>query len=100
MKAQEYFDKYFAERPKTVEEFEFNARKMFREFMEEAEELQNKRKVTTDSGIVGIVRELNEKWNSVSNKIEKKYGKQLIKRNVIWNILLAEKIPEFERKGD
>lgn len=100
MKAQEYFDKYFSERPKTFKELEFNAIQMLREFRGEAEELQNKRKVTTDSGIVGIVRELNDKWNSVSNKIVKKYGEQLIKRNVIWNIFLADKLPEFERKGD
>lgn len=100
MKAQEYVDKYFAELPKTATEMEEAAKEMFREISREINTLREKRNVKTDSGAVSIVREIDEKWNSISSKIEKKYGVQIIKRNVIWNFYLADEFPDFERKGD
>ena len=100
MKAQEYVDKYFAELPETATEREEAAKEMFREISREINTLREKRNVRTDSGAVGIVREINEKWNSISSKIEKKYGVQIIKRNVIWNFYLADEFPEFDRRGD
>ena len=100
MKAQEYVDKYFSELPETATECESAAKKMFKDFSCEITSLKNQRKVKTGSGMVGIIRELNEKWNSVSSKVEKKYGVQIIKRNVIWNFYLADEFPEFDRRGD
>lgn len=90
MKAQEYFNKYFAELPKTIEEAKANAQNMLVDFSGEVELLLKQRNIKTDDGAVGVIRELNEKWNSVANKVEKKYGKKILKRNIIWNVYLAE----------
>lgn len=100
MKSQEYFDKYFAKVGNETELFE-NCKAMLGDMMGEFEDIRAKRKVKTLDGIVGIVRELNEKWNSVANKVENKFSTKLIKRNVIWNMLLSEKLSEyFPRKPD
>ena len=100
MKAQEYFDKYFSELPKSNEEAQVVANKMLVDFTQEAKDLMDKRKIQFDSGAVGVIRELNEKWNSVASKVEKKYGFKILKRNVIWNIYLPALSPEFSRKPD
>lgn len=97
MKSQEYFQKYF-ENAESLDEITENSKAMFKDFLGEFSEIDVKRKPTTLDGIVGIVRELNEKWNSVAGKVEKKFSTQIIKRNVIWNVLLSEKWEEFYPK--
>lgn len=88
MKAKEYFEKYF-ENVKTFEEIEENSKAMFTDMLKEYNELKNARKVKTVDGIVGVVREINTKWNSVATKVEHKFSTPVIKRNVIWNELLS-----------
>lgn len=100
MKSQEYFDKYFST-VKDGNELLENSKAMLREMLGEFEAIKTQRKVSTVSGIVGIVRELNERWNSVAYKVEKKFSAKLLKRNVIWNMVLADKFSEeFPRKPD
>ena len=100
MKSQEYFQKYF-ENVKSVDEIIENGKAMWKDFLREFSDIEAKRKPTTVYGYVGIVRELNEKWNSVAGKVEKKFSTQIIKRNVIWNVVLSEKWGElYPKKPD
>ena len=87
MKSQEYFEKYF-ENANTVEEINEGSKSMFRDFMKEFDEIKKQRNVKTDDGIIGVVRELNDKWNAVAGKLERKFSVKVLKRNVIWNVLL------------
>lgn len=69
--------------------------------MGEFSEIKAKRNPKTLEGVVGIVRELNDKWNSVAGKVERKFSTRVLKRNVIWNVLLSEGWGElFPRKPD
>lgn len=100
MKAQEYYEKYF-ENAQSADEIQKNAGEMFRDIIKEYSEISEKRKPKTTDGVVGIVRELNDKWNSVATKAEAKFAVKILKRNAIWNTLLAEKYGErFKRKPD
>lgn len=100
MKAQEYFDKYFAN-ARSIDEIKAGAREMIRDLVREYDEIDKTRKVKTPDGIAGIVRELNDKWNSVGTKVEKKFQVKILNRNVIWNLLLADKFSDtFPRKPD
>ena len=100
MKAQEYFDKYFANL-KSFEEIAENAKAMLRDMTKEYDEITKVRNIKILSGSVGVVRELNDKWNSVASKVEKKFSTKVIKRNVIWNVFLSEKWGDtFPKKPD
>ena len=100
MKAKEYFEKYF-ENVKTFEEISENVKAMFKDMLGEFDEIKKKRNPKTSDGLVGIVRELNDKWNSVAAKVEQKFSTRVIKRNVVWNIFLSEKWEsKFPRKPD
>ena len=90
MKAQEYFDKYFADKKYSDTSVVDSTKEMYREFIKEYEVIKNQRNVKTMQGAVGIIRELNEKWNSVEAKTEKHFGRKVLKRNVIWNKILSE----------
>ena len=69
--------------------------------MKEFDEIKKMRNPKTSDGLVGIVRELNDKWNSVATKVEQKFSTPVIKRNVIWNVLLADGwVSKFPRKPD
>ncbi len=100
MKAQEYFDKYF-QNINSFEEITENVKAMFRDMSKEFDTLKAQRNIKTVAGIVGVVRELNDKWNSVASKVEQKFSIKVIKRNVIWNVYLSERWEDdFPRKPD
>ena len=100
MKAKEYFEKYF-ENVKNFEEISENGNAMFKDMLKEFDEIEKTRNPKTVDGLVGIVRELNDKWNSVAAKVTQKFSTPVIKRNVIWNVLLSEKMEaKFPRKPD
>ena len=88
MKSQEYFEKYFANEsnPAVLEK---NCKAMLLDFLKEYDVLKKQRNMKTVDGLVGIVRELNEKWNAVAGRVERKFSVKLIKRNVLWNELLS-----------
>ena len=100
MKSKDYFEKYF-ENAKTFEEISENGKAMFKDMLKEFDEIKKTRNPKTSDGLVGIVRELNDKWNSVAAKVEQKFSTPVIKRNVIWNVLLADSwVSKFPRKPD
>lgn len=100
MKSKEYFEKYF-ENVHSFDEIVENGKAMLRDMIGEYREIEKVRKPKTLDGVVGIVRELNDKWNSVAGKVEQKFSEPVLKRNVIWNMLLSEKWGDiFPRKHD
>ena len=94
MKAQEYVDTYMTGiNLDSDEDCKSKATEMFRAFAGEFQEICDKRGVKTVLGQEGVIRELNEKWNSVAVRVEKMYQHPLVKRNVIWNIFLSDVDP-------
>lgn len=92
MKAKEYVDTYMVGL-KTADDCKIKASEMFRAFAGEFQEICEMRNVKTLMGQEGVVRELNEKWNSVALRVEKMYNQPIIKRNVIWNHFLSDMDP-------
>jgi hypothetical protein len=92
MKANEYIDTYMTGIT-TDEQAKKGATEMFRAFAGEFQTICEQRKVKTVMGQEGVVRELNEKWNSIANKVEKMYHQPILKRNIIWNIFLSDADP-------
>lgn len=85
MKAKEYFTKYNEAIWNEAREEEFSTSgptaKMFIEFMTEMKDIINSRNIKTDRGLIGVVQDQNNKWNSVYNMFIKKYGLSPIKYN-------------------
>lgn len=99
MKAQEYFDKYFSNEKELTEQIGRKCTDMFREFLSEFEIIKKQRKINSLNGMVGIIKELNTKWNSVVEKANNHFGIRVLKRNVIWNECLSRLSPtEYKRK--
>jgi hypothetical protein len=92
MKAQEYVDTYMVGL-KSAEECDEKSKEMFCAFAAEFKEICDKRGVKTIMGQEGVVRELNEKWNSVAFRVEKMYHQPIIKKNAVWNIFLSKMDP-------
>lgn len=90
MKADAYFEKYFGSISYPDSSVLEAGQKMYVEFLGEYEIIKEQRHVTTMNGAVGIIKELNEKWNAVESRVAKKFGKRVIKRNVIWNTTLSD----------
>lgn len=109
MKAKEYFDKYFAELANTKvhltsaevdKRITENAVAMYRDFLNELTEMNEKRKPKSIDGIRSIVGEINDKWNSVASKVNSAFGVSVIRRNVIWNQFLCTGEWKFQRKPE
>lgn len=99
MKAQEYFDKYFAKGFSNIEELSAACHEVLKDFSREVTSLIEQRGVKTDAGAVGVIRELNTKWNSLAGKVEEKFGVKVLRRNTIWNTYLAGELG-YDRKPD
>lgn len=92
MKAQEYFDRYFAdiENDRTMSDA---AADFYVAMLGEVNDRCNQKHIKSTDAMIGVVREINDKWNSVAQKLEKKYGQKVLHRNVIWNRCLADGFP-------
>lgn len=100
MKAQKYYEKYF-ENCTSREELNDGVTKLYYDILDEYQVLQKSRGAKTLAASVGIVRELNDKWNAVASLVENKFKSKVLKRNVIWNIVLSEAWPDrFPKKPD
>ena len=86
MKAKEYFEKYFAD----VESTDENPNNdlvvergvaLFKEMSAEVINILDTRHATRDSALEGALKEQNQKFNSVANMVEKKYGHPFLIRN-------------------
>ena len=99
MKAREYFEKYFKDLEITLPNIVESSKQMLNDFNDELKHLMKQRNCKTDSAAIAVVKELNQKWNSVIEKVHKHYGFVCLKRNVFWNYFAA-KFPELKRKPD
>lgn len=102
MKAQEYFEKYFENLGNDdIEKIVMFSKEMIKDFSAEINALMKQRNAKSNGAVEGVIREINEKWNSVVAKVNKKFGIETLKRNVIWNFYLAEPYPHiYQRKPD
>ena len=92
MKASDYVEKYMLD-IKSNDDFHERMQKMFSAFAGEFTDICTARHVKTLSGQEGVVRELNEKWNAVADRVEKLYHQPLVKRNAVWNLFLSKLDP-------
>lgn len=99
MKAQEYFEKYFKNLEITLPNIVESSKQMFNDFNDEIGYLMKQRNCKTHSVAIAIIKELNQKWNSVVEKVHKHFGFECLKRNVIWNYYMPE-YPTYKRKPD
>lgn len=70
-RAREYYEKY---EDSIREDPEKAAVALLKEFSGEVKELCDKRHVKKDGAIYAILRELNQKWNALSNIVKKEQG--------------------------
>lgn len=72
MKAKEYFEKYKARISVDDGDASYNAAlDICSDMYGEVKELIKIRNVSTDAGLVAIVREMNQKWNALKRIFEK-----------------------------
>jgi len=76
MKAIDYFNKY---RLTIVDNKELT--KLVQEMNEEVLEMAKKRNTNSDSSVVSIIKEINQKWNKLCGLYEKEYGGSILIRN-------------------
>lgn len=94
MKAKEYFDKY---EEKILHGDTQQIYELFMEMVQESKKIMHERHCKTDSAVVGVVREMNDRWNSIVGMFEKKYdGLSPIKRDGYKNFWVNE-IPDMAR---
>lgn len=105
MKAKEYYEKYFSDDLTKIgqEEYEKRVLAFFKDLTNEALKLCETRKTNTNEGLMSALKEMDGRWNSVSNMIEKKYGIPLLKRNGVtyyWNKRFEEERERLKEKND
>lgn len=67
MRAKEYYKKY----GKRIERGDTHATvEMVNEMMDELRELLDSRHVSTDTGLLNAINEMNEKWNAICRKFK------------------------------
>jgi hypothetical protein len=85
LKAKEYFEKYgqdiWQEWQDPEVHLDGQMAKLYIEMSSELRKIMDVRHVNSDSGMLGVLREQNQKWNAIRNLFEKKYGKSPIQRN-------------------
>ena len=95
MKAKEYYEKYesvlHASDDATINK---GLSDMMLEMTGESEKMIQARNAKSNSALVGVLNELNNKWNAVINLDEKKYGASIIARNG-FKAFWLHKMPEL-----
>lgn len=95
MKAKEYFAKYGESVYREALDGKFEiGHTLFIELASEFKTISKQRNVKSNRAAVAVIKELNEKWNSLAAMFEKKYGVEVLKRNAVLNYYM-EKIPEL-----
>ena len=85
MKAKDYFEKY-EERIMKKDAHSIKALEdMVEEFCVETEKLIKDRHIKLVGGMVGVMKEQNQKWNALCNLFVKKHGISVLKRDVLKN---------------
>ena len=95
MKAKEYYTKYkdliMSSDGKVSEKA---AADLIMEFFGEVNTLSKQRNIQTDKAMVGALKELDIKWESLCNLFYKEYGFNVLRRNAFMDFWV-EKIPEI-----
>lgn len=82
MKAKDYFEKY---ENAIIEDVKGNSTsgisKLLIELSEEVEAIYRKRGGKSNCALIGVIKELNQKWNAIGALFEKRYGASPLKRN-------------------
>jgi len=92
LKAKEYFTKY---ETKIISGGTDALYQLFMEINEESKVLIKTRHCRSNSAVVAVIKELNGKWNAISNLFEKKYnGLSPLKKDGFKNFWLRE-VPEM-----
>ena len=95
MKAKEYFAKYGESVYREALDGKFEiGQALFIELASEFKAISEQRNVKSNRAAVAVIKELNEKWNSLAAMFEKKYSVEVLKRNAVLNYYM-EKIPEL-----
>ena len=90
MKAKEYFEKY---ETRLLEQDPSEGIKDFiNELGREVSKLIEERKCKTDHAIISVIKEINQKYNSVMNLYRKKYGKAPLVRDGFL-VVVKDKFP-------
>ena len=76
MKAKEYFEKYedlliHATNDQAYKDSSFN---VFMDFSKESTDVIESRKAKKNTAVIAVMKEQNDKWNSLCRLFEKKYG--------------------------
>lgn len=98
MKAKEYFDKYskqIVEEAKRDESATIG--KMYMDFVSEMKSMIESRHVKTYNGVIGIIGELNQKWNSIVNMFQAEYILSPVNRNGFAKAIGVQ-IPEVKER--
>ena len=84
MKAKEYFAKYGESVYREALDGKFEiGQTLFIELASEFKTISKQRNVKSNRAAVAVIKELNEKWNSLAAMFEAKYGEPVLKRNAV-----------------
>lgn len=98
MKAIEYYDKYKdALLTSNPDEFINSANELMSELWDEMQNLIDKRNVKKNDSLIAIVKEINQKYNSIISRFDKDGKKSPLKRNA-FNHLVIKRVPEFANR--
>ena len=94
MKAKDYFEKYEERIMKGNNDSCEAVEEMLEEFGDETEKLIDDRHIKLVGGMVGVMKEQNQKWNALCNLFAKKYGASVLKRDAL-KIMWIKNIPDL-----
>lgn len=86
MKAKDYFEKYEERIMKKDADTAKACEDMVEEFCAETEKLIEDRHIKLIGGMVGVMKEQNQKWNALCNLFVKKHGFSVLKRDALKNL--------------
>lgn len=96
MKAKEYFEKYESLILTDIrEESTTYTTELVVELNKEVDTLYKDRNGKSNSALVGVLKEINQKWNAIGTLFEKKYGVSPLKRNGFLEYWKSQ-IPELD----
>ena len=86
MKADEYVEIYIA--TEKIADVRVAVERVIHGLVGEIKELMEKRKVQSNSGALGVVKELNEKWIAIANRLKKRKGMAVLQEDGFKKILI------------
>lgn len=94
MKAKEYFNREIENIKKALADKDENrmgeiGKKLYIDFINESQEICEKRHVKFDRGFHPIIREQNQKWNVLAAMIEKELGFSVFRRDAFKTTLMS-----------